>query len=47
MVGGMITAPFLSMFVIPAAYLLIRWRAQHRERIALHGIDPRITFDAP
>ena len=27
MVGGMITAPLLSMFVIPAAYLLIqRWR---------------------
>jgi Cu(I)/Ag(I) efflux system membrane protein CusA/SilA len=24
MVGGMITAPFLSMFVIPAAYLLLR-----------------------
>src|SRR5438067_1536648 len=31
MVGGMITAPLLSMFVIPAAYLLIRWRAQRRE----------------
>jgi Cu(I)/Ag(I) efflux system membrane protein CusA/SilA len=26
MVGGMITAPLLSMFVIPAAYLLIRHR---------------------
>ena len=24
MVGGMITAPLLSMFVIPAAYLLMR-----------------------
>jgi Cu(I)/Ag(I) efflux system membrane protein CusA/SilA len=24
MVGGMITAPLLSMFVIPAAYLLLR-----------------------
>ena len=24
MVGGMVTAPLLSMFVIPAAYLLIR-----------------------
>jgi len=31
MVGGMITAPLLSMFVIPAAYLLMR---QHRERKA-------------
>src|SRR5207248_10894246 len=28
MVGGMITAPLLSMFVIPAAYLLI-----HRRRL--------------
>ena len=27
MVGGMITAPLLSMFVIPAAYLLVRRRA--------------------
>jgi copper/silver efflux system protein len=27
MVGGMITAPLLSMFVVPAAYLLMRWRA--------------------
>jgi Cu(I)/Ag(I) efflux system membrane protein CusA/SilA len=27
MVGGMITAPLLSMFVIPAAYLLLRRRA--------------------
>ena len=41
MVGGMITAPLLSMFVIPAAYLLMRrpreagarrwafWRSRH------------------
>ncbi len=27
MVGGMITAPLLSMFVIPAAYLLMRRRS--------------------
>jgi copper/silver efflux system protein len=26
MVGGMVTAPLLSMFVIPAAYLLMRRR---------------------
>jgi Cu(I)/Ag(I) efflux system membrane protein CusA/SilA len=32
MVGGMITAPLLSMFVIPAAYLLMRRR---RERQAM------------
>jgi Cu(I)/Ag(I) efflux system membrane protein CusA/SilA len=24
MIGGMVTAPLLSMFVIPAAYLLMR-----------------------
>lgn len=27
MVGGMLTAPLLSMFIIPAAYLLMRRRA--------------------
>jgi len=27
MIGGMLTAPLLSMFVIPAAYLLMRRRA--------------------
>jgi Cu(I)/Ag(I) efflux system membrane protein CusA/SilA len=27
MVGGMITAPLLSLFVIPAAYYLIRRRS--------------------
>ncbi|MBG6220973.1 Cu/Ag efflux pump CusA [Janthinobacterium sp. CAN_S1] len=26
MVGGMITAPLLSMFVVPAVYLLLRRR---------------------
>ncbi|CAA0244261.1 Cation efflux system protein CusA [Klebsiella pneumoniae] len=31
MVGGMVTAPLLSMFVIPAAYLLMR---RPRERKA-------------
>ena len=30
MVGGMITAPLLSMFVIPAAYLLMRRTRQPR-----------------
>lgn len=30
MVGGMITAPLLSMFVVPAAYLLMRRRAPTR-----------------
>src|SRR5213079_1112945 len=32
MVGGMITAPLLSMLVIPAAYLLIRKRRGTRTR---------------
>ena len=31
MVGGMITAPLLSMFVVPAAYLLMRRRRAARE----------------
>lgn len=30
MVGGMITAPLLSMFVIPAAYLLMRRSRERR-----------------
>jgi Cu(I)/Ag(I) efflux system membrane protein CusA/SilA len=30
MVGGMITAPLLSMFVAPAAYLLLRRRELRR-----------------
>ena len=32
MVGGMITAPLLSMFVIPAAYKILRWRHYRRLR---------------
>ncbi|HWA38285.1 MAG TPA: efflux RND transporter permease subunit [Burkholderiales bacterium] len=35
MIGGMITAPLLSMFVIPAAYLLMRRRAARRAAAAL------------
>ncbi|MDB5866356.1 MAG: heavy metal efflux pump, CzcA family, partial [Betaproteobacteria bacterium] len=38
MVGGMITAPLLSMFVIPAAYLLMRRERQPRKPF------PRFTF---
>ena len=37
MVGGMITAPLLSMFVIPAAYLLIQ-RSRRRREFAQHAI---------
>lgn len=32
MVGGIITAPLLSMFVVPAAYLLMRRRPRHPSR---------------
>jgi Cu(I)/Ag(I) efflux system membrane protein CusA/SilA len=32
MVGGMITAPLLSLFVLPAAYLLVRRRG-HRQAV--------------
>jgi Cu(I)/Ag(I) efflux system membrane protein CusA/SilA len=30
MIGGMLTAPLLSMFVLPAAYLLLRRRQSRR-----------------
>jgi Cu(I)/Ag(I) efflux system membrane protein CusA/SilA len=33
MIGGMISAPLLSLFVVPAAYLLIR-RRELRKQIA-------------
>src|SRR2546429_9714040 len=39
MVGGMITAPLLSMFVIPAAYLLIRRPRRQRESIARRSLE--------
>ena len=39
MVGGMITAPLLSMFVIPAAYYLMRRprRRSHAHRQPIHS----------
>jgi Cu(I)/Ag(I) efflux system membrane protein CusA/SilA len=39
MVGGMITAPLLSMFVIPAAYLLIRRPRARGTSAAAHSIE--------
>ena len=45
MVGGMITAPLLSMFVIPAAYLLIRRPRTRRKSAAAPSIEPAIAFD--
>ncbi len=48
MVGGMITAPLLSMLVIPAAYLLLRRREARREagRATLGRIE-RTTSKGP
>jgi hypothetical protein len=45
MVGGMITAPLLSMFVIPAAYLLICSRAQRRESNTRLAVESRASYD--
>ena len=42
MVGGMITAPLLSMFVIPAAYLLMRGRRETHQ--ASHGHLPQASL---
>jgi Cu(I)/Ag(I) efflux system membrane protein CusA/SilA len=44
MVGGMITAPLLSMFVIPAAYLLLR---RPRSARATRLVTRRVTHEAP
>jgi Cu(I)/Ag(I) efflux system membrane protein CusA/SilA len=44
MIGGMLTAPLLSMFVIPAAYLLMR-SPKTRRRLRLRrnsGPDPAL-----
>jgi Cu(I)/Ag(I) efflux system membrane protein CusA/SilA len=40
MVGGMVTAPLLSMFVIPAAYLLLRRRELRRRSSATTAFAP-------
>lgn len=36
MVGGMITAPLLSMFVVPVVYLLLRRRTLRRAHVSSH-----------
>ncbi|MBA3623043.1 MAG: hypothetical protein H0W48_00945 [Methylibium sp.] len=36
MVGGMVTAPLLSMFVVPAVYLLMRRRPIRRQEQKLN-----------
>ena len=38
MMGGMITAPLLSMFVVPAAYLLMRRRRNQPETTTRHTL---------
>ena len=40
MVGGMITAPLLSMFVVPAVYLLLRRRAIRKRSKAVESPSP-------
>jgi Cu(I)/Ag(I) efflux system membrane protein CusA/SilA len=42
MVGGMVTAPLLSMFVIPAAYLLMR-RPRERMRMSMRRIAGKLS----
>lgn len=37
MIGGMLTAPLLSMLVIPAAYLLLRQREARRTQFSTQG----------
>jgi Cu(I)/Ag(I) efflux system membrane protein CusA/SilA len=46
MVGGMITAPLLSMLVIPAAYLLLRRRGLAREAAASRASRVAIAPEA-
>jgi copper/silver efflux system protein len=45
MVGGMVTATLLSMFVVPAAYLLIRRPKRRGEGVAEHAVGRPIGFD--
>jgi copper/silver efflux system protein len=40
MIGGMLTAPLLSMFVVPAGYLLLRRRRSASSASALKGDQP-------
>lgn len=49
MIGGMITAPLLSLFIIPAAYKLI-WLRRHKKRVLnLKGHPLWVSFftDSP
>jgi Cu(I)/Ag(I) efflux system membrane protein CusA/SilA len=46
MVGGMITAPLLSMFVIPVVYLLTHRPRSRHEHAAEHAVAPDTAYDA-
>jgi Cu(I)/Ag(I) efflux system membrane protein CusA/SilA len=41
MVGGMITAPLLSMFLVPVAYLFLRRREVRRARTRATGLEQK------
>ena len=41
MVGGMVTAPLLSMFVVPAVYLLLRRRQLKQTSLSPHHLSPQ------
>jgi Cu(I)/Ag(I) efflux system membrane protein CusA/SilA len=41
MVGGMVTAPLLSMFVVPAVYLLLRRRELRKAAAQVAGWQPK------
>lgn len=47
MVGGMITAPLLSMFVIPAAWFLLQRRRVRRAARARHDLYPSSGTSVP
>jgi Cu(I)/Ag(I) efflux system membrane protein CusA/SilA len=47
MIGGMITAPLLSMLVIPAAYLLLRRRSLRAPAGAETGAVPELFASIP
>lgn len=47
MVGGMITAPLLSMFVIPAAWFLLQRRRVRRAARARHDLSPTSGTTVP
>jgi copper/silver efflux system protein len=47
MVGGMVTAPLLSMFVVPAAYLLLRRRELSRLGAAAGSRQPAASEKTP